>query len=95
MSYLHYGHQAIRSLAVEMFAWIRRGIAGLLSPRKGRHVPGRRRRWWSRWLPLIVLSLSIVCQAVMLWLLGEVIDTCISLAELWLELAQKHLEITL
>lgn len=39
--------------------------------------------------------LTLVVEAVMLWLLAEMIDLCISLMELWAELARKHLEITL
>jgi hypothetical protein len=34
-------------------------------------------------------------QALLLWLLGEMISLCIALMEVWAELAAKHLEITL
>ena len=46
-------------------------------------------------LPLIVFCLSLVVQAVLIWLLGELVDLSISLMELWAELARKHLELTL
>jgi hypothetical protein len=54
------------------------------------------------WLPrssriwaLLALVLGLVMQALLLWLLGEMISLCIALMEVWAELAAKHLEITL
>jgi len=44
---------------------------------------------------VVVLILLTMFQMVLLWLLGQMVDLCISIAELWLELARKHLEITL
>jgi hypothetical protein len=34
-------------------------------------------------------------QLVLLWLLGQMVELCLALMEVWLELARKHLEITL
>jgi hypothetical protein len=47
------------------------------------------------WTRLVVLILLTMFQMVLLWLLGQMVDLCISLMELWVELARKHLEITL
>jgi hypothetical protein len=43
----------------------------------------------------VVLILLMMFQMVLLWLLGQMVDLCISLMELWLELAKAHLRITL
>jgi hypothetical protein len=43
----------------------------------------------------VVLILLTMFQLGLLWLLGQMVDVCLSLMELWLELARKHLEITL
>ena len=42
-----------------------------------------------------LLLLGLVVQVVLLWVAGYLIDLSISLMELWAELAQKHLELTL
>lgn len=39
--------------------------------------------------------LGLLCQALLLWLAGELLDLFISAVELWVELATKHLEIVL
>ena len=44
---------------------------------------------------VVVLILLMMFQMVLLWLLGQMVDLCISLMEVWAELAAKHLEITL
>lgn len=51
-----------------------------------------RRRVVLMWL---VWVLGLVCQALLLWLAGEMLDLFISAVELWLELAEKHLRIVL
>jgi hypothetical protein len=47
------------------------------------------------WTRPVVLILLMMFQMVLLWLLGQMVDLCISLMELWLELARAHLRITL
>lgn len=39
--------------------------------------------------------LGLVVQVVLVWLAGALVDLCISLMEVWLQLAEKHLEIVL
>lgn len=39
--------------------------------------------------------LGLLCQVLLLWLAGELLDLFISAVELWLELAEKHLRIVL
>lgn len=46
----------------------------------------------TRWVVLVLLTMF---QVGFLWLLGQMVELCISLMELWVELAAKHLEITL
>lgn len=71
-----------------MYRW----IAGrLASPRfAGRHSSRRR-----PWLLFGAVVLTLVAEGVMLYLLATMIDLCISLMELWAELAAKHLSIVL
>lgn len=92
MKYLRYAHEACRPLLAEISSRVYRWVAGrLASPRHA----GRRSSFW-RWLLVCsAVVLTLVAEAVMLWLLAEMIDLCISLMELWAELAAKHLEIVL
>ena len=48
-----------------------------------------------QYLVLGVWLLGLLCQVVLLWLAGELLDLFVSAVELWLELATKHLEIVL
>lgn len=42
----------------------------------------------------VLLLLGASVQLVALYALGELIDLCVSLMEVWAELARKHLELT-
>lgn len=42
-----------------------------------------------------LMLVGLVCQAVALLALGYMVDLSISLMELWADLAQKHMELTL
>jgi hypothetical protein len=42
-----------------------------------------------------VVALMLVVQMVLLWLVGETVDLFVSVTELWVDLARKHLELTL
>lgn len=92
MRFLRYAHELCRPLLAEIFSRVYRWIAGrLASPRfAGRHSSRRR-----QWLVFGAVVLTLIAEAVILWLLAEMIDLCISLMELWAELAAKHLEIVL
>jgi hypothetical protein len=46
------------------------------------------------WLKLL-LCLGFVVQACLVLLVWQLVDLCIGLMEVWLDLARKHLEITL
>ena len=50
---------------------------------------------WRKWLLILMWLLGLVVQVVLVWLAGALVDLCISLMEVWLELAEKHLEIVL
>lgn len=43
----------------------------------------------------LVVLVGLLCQVVLLWLAGELVDLYVSAVELWAELARKHLEIQL
>ena len=42
-----------------------------------------------------LLLVAMVLQVVLLTVLGYMVDLCLSLMEVWAELARKHLELTL
>lgn len=44
---------------------------------------------------LLLMLVGLVVQAILVSLLYELVDLCISLFEVWAELARKHLEIVL
>lgn len=50
---------------------------------------------WRRWLLVLMWLLGLVVQVVLVWLAGLLVDLSLSLMELWVELARKHLEIVL
>lgn len=48
-----------------------------------------------KYLVLLVWLLGLLCQVVLLWLAGELLDLFISAVELWLEMVERHLSILL
>jgi hypothetical protein len=42
-----------------------------------------------------LVLVGMAAQLVLLWLLQTAVDVTIDLAQMWVELAQKHLELTL
>lgn len=48
-----------------------------------------------QWAVFVVWGASIVVQCLLLWAAGELLDLYVSAVELWAELANKHLELTL
>jgi len=92
MKYLRYAHEACRPLLAEIHSRVYRWVVGrLASPRHA----GRRRFNTRALLVFGAVVLTLLAESVMLWFLAYMIDLCISLMELWTELAAKHLEITL
>lgn len=92
MKYLRYAHEACRPLLAEISRRVYQWVAGrLLAPR----VTGRRSLSWRRLLVFGAVVLTLLIEGVMLWMLAELVDLCISLMELWAELAAKHLSIVL
>jgi hypothetical protein len=92
MGLLRYAHELCRPLLAEIFSRVYRWIAGRL---RLPQAAGRRSLSWRRWLVFGAVVLTLLAEGVMLWLLAEMIDLCISLMEVWAELAAKHLEIVL
>ena len=92
MKQLPYRHQSVPPMVVVWYRLVHEWIGRRLN--SGTRLPAltpRRRR-------LLVAGgvvLSLLCQAVMLWILAELVDLCIALMEVWSELARKHLEIVL
>ena len=92
MKHLVYLHQNLRPHIQVLFSWIHRQVTHWLAPLAGRLSLTRRRLIILRWAGV---ALTLVIQAVMLWMLAELVELCILLMEVWAELAAKHLEITL
>ena len=95
MKYLIYGHKSTATLAVALWRLIR-GAWARLRPQtdEGPHRLSGRRGFGRRAAPALLL-LGAVCQLVLLVLVGQLVELCIDLMEVWAELARKHLEITL
>lgn len=92
MKYLRYAHEACRPLLAEISRRVYQWVAGrLASPRHA----GRPSSSWRRAAVVLAVCLTLLIEASMLWILAELVDLCISLMELWAELAAKHLQITL
>jgi len=49
---------------------------------------------WRRLVVVLVAVIALGVQVVLIWLAGELVDLCISLMEVWADLARKHLELT-
>ena len=53
------------------------------------------RLWISRYWRLVLVLLGLVVELVLMFMVWQLVELCISLMEVWAELARKHLEITL
>jgi hypothetical protein len=92
MREIQYLHQNLRPLVSVVSGAVYRWIVGRLN------VPlraGRRLLPWRRLVIVVAVIITLVAEAVMLYWLAQLVDLCISLMEVWAELAAKHLEITL
>lgn len=67
-------------------------MPGRYPPRRLRAFVRLHRALVAKWLLLLV---GVTVQIVILNAVWELVDLCISLMELWAELARKHLELTL
>jgi hypothetical protein len=92
MKQLRYSHALAVSLAEALYVWLYRTIRRLAGSGRGWRGLGNRGR---RFLIVGAVVLALIVEFIMLWMLGELVELCISLMELWAELAAKHLEITL
>ena len=70
---------------------------GLAKGRRGLtpYVPAFRALWRRVPWQLLVLLVGLVVQGALIVLVWQLVDLCVSLMEVWLELARKHLEVTL
>ena len=95
MRYLVYAHQHNTALLMALWRWVHGLVAGWFSPDEPGGRGTRRRRSWAHLTGAAVIIVALVVQVVLVCVVGELIDLCISLMELWAELARKHLELTL
>lgn len=95
MSYLKYGHDRAVSLLRLCWLSVYHLTARMLSPMQNRARGTRRPQLWTSIAGAVVLVLAFVAQLLALMYLGYLVDLCLSLMELWAELARKHLELTL
>ena len=91
MKHLVYLHQNLRPHILVLFSWIHGQVTHWLTPLAGRLSLTGRRLSVLRWAGVV---LTLVIQAVLLYTLAELIDLCISLMEVWAELASHHLAMT-
>lgn len=92
MRYLRYAHELCRPLLAEISCRVYRWVAGLLRLPQAAGRPSLRYR---RVLVVVAVLLTLVVEGTMLYMLSTLVDLCISLMELWTELAAKHLQIVL
>jgi drug/metabolite transporter (DMT)-like permease len=92
MKQLLYRHQNVPPMLVVWFRLVHGVIVRLMDSGTSPATLRRRRR---RFLSVVGVVMSLLIQAVMLWLLHELVLLCIELMEVWAELAAKHLEIVL
>lgn len=92
MKHLMYVHRNLRPLISVVSGLVYQWVAGRLK------VPlraGRRRLPWRRLATIAAVIITLVIEAIMLVMLAQLVDLCISLMEVWTELAAKHLGIML
>ena len=58
-------------------------------------LPGLSCVWMSRYWRVFLVITGLVVQVVLTVLMWQLVDLTIGLMELWVELARKHLELTL
>lgn len=92
MKYLPFDQLAVVRVLSLLWRSVRQRMAGRFPKRPAIPVPADGRRLVIAWAGII---LGLVGQLVLLWLSWELVDLCISLMELWSDLAAKHLSITL
>lgn len=88
----HSGSDVITTTHVSRWTLARRRLLSPTASAAFRALTGHTGR---RWAALCGILLGLVIQAAMIMTAAYLIDLCISLMELWAELARKHLEITL
>lgn len=89
MSHLPYSHAIAPPLTVVMFRAIVRWLRRLIGPALSRLMPAGNGRHWitvSLWL------LGLLVQVILLVILKEVVELCISLFELWAFLAGEFVD---
>lgn len=90
MGKLDYRHLNVVPLAWEVHQLIRDYVVRLCSPSRDRTA------WAVQWKRLVAVAATVtalICQIVILYYAAQLVDLCVSLMEVWVELAHKHLEI--
>lgn len=92
MKLIRYTHEPLQALLVFSLKTLsgvaRRVLARVLAVSSTRRPRGKA-------IGVAAIVLGFVMQLVLIWLVYGLIELCISLMEVWAELAAKHLEITL
>lgn len=95
MKHLPYEHSPSSSLLGHLNRTFWQRWARVIVPRLTRALVLARHPLVRAVVVRILLLLGLVVQVIMLLVLAYMIDLCLSLMELWADLARKHLELTL
>ena len=87
-----FDHMAAVRILTCLWRSVRQRAAGVFPPMGRRpHLSPQARLIWA-W---VGIGVGLIVQLVLLWLMWQLVDLCISLMEVWAELAAKHLRIML
>ena len=95
MKHLLYAHEKSLSLLGAVIRLLWRTAALVIVPRLTRAAVLLNHDAARAIVVRVALVLALLVQLVLLLVLGYMIDLCLSLMEVWAELARKHLELTL
>jgi hypothetical protein len=95
MKYLPYGHTTSTSLLRALVGMLWQRTARMLSPTVARAVAVSKSPHARQLAAIVLLVAGLLLQLLLVLVVAYLIDLSISLMDLWVELARKHLEITL
>lgn len=95
MKYLPYGHTTSTSLLRALVGMLWQRTARILTPTAARAVALSKSPRARQLATIVLLLAGLIVQLLLVLVVSYLIDLSISLMDLWVELARKHLELTL